>query len=210
MRRTAGFLGLVLVLWLPVPAHAAAILTNGSFELGPVIPTADINILGGSTAITGWTVTGDRIDYLGPPWDVADGKRAIDLDGNNGIGGITQTFTTTRGTAYMLSFDLSGNPQGGPTIKTVRVGMDGVMHDYTFNTSGQTREHLRWQTHHFVTVAAAAATTLSFTSLSPSGNSYGALIDNVSVRAVPEPSTLLFLGISFVALRSHAGRGVRR
>jgi choice-of-anchor C domain-containing protein len=138
-------------------------------------------------------VTGNRIDYLGPPWDVSDGVRALDLDGNGGIGGIAQTFATTLGQTYVVSFDLSGNPQGGPLVKDVRVEAGAFTQDYTFDTFGQTRENLIWQTITFSFVATGATTTLSFASLSPSDNSYGALIDNASVTAVPEPASLVLL-----------------
>jgi hypothetical protein len=55
-----------VALLLPVSAFAAPILINGSFELGPTpFPDQDIDIATGSTAITGWTVTGNGIDLLG-------------------------------------------------------------------------------------------------------------------------------------------------
>ena len=52
----------------------------------------------------------------------------------------------------------------------------------------------------FSFLASDTTTTLSFTSLTPTANSYGALIDNVSVTGssvpdpVPEPGTVFLLG----------------
>ena len=47
------------------------------------------------------------IDYLNVRWDVTDGIHAIDLDGRDSLGsGIEQTFATTPGQAYAVSFDL--------------------------------------------------------------------------------------------------------
>ena len=179
-------------------AQAASILVNGSFEIGPAIPTNDIELLGGSTAITGWTVTGTAIDYLGPPWDVSDGQRAVDLDGFFRTGGIQQTFSTTTGREYFVSFDLSGNPQGLPTTKSMRVAVDGNFLDLTHDSSAQTLDNLIWQSIGFSFIASGPSATISFLSLSPGGNAYGALIDNVSV--VPEPTILLLLGTGLAAV----------
>ena len=43
---------------------------NGSFETGPAGTTT---LASGSTAITGWTVTGTDIDYVDSYWQTADG-----------------------------------------------------------------------------------------------------------------------------------------
>jgi len=206
MKKTLGAVATAILICFPTYAYADAILVNGSFELGPPIPTADINILGGSTAITGWTVTGSRIDYLASPWDVSDGARAIDLDGNDAIGGIEQTFSTWLGVTYLVFFDLSGNPQGGPTVKSLRVTVDGFTQDYAFDTTGQTRENLIWQPISFSFVASGPSATLSFASLSPSNNSYGTLIDNVRVNTVPEPATAWLVGFGFAVAALLRGR----
>jgi hypothetical protein len=49
-------------------------------------------------------------------------------------------------------------------------------------------------------------TTLRFECLSDAGSSYGALVDNVSVTAVPESSTLLLLGTGALLLESRRRR----
>ena len=174
-----------------VAGQAQSILLNGSFEQGPAIPggSSFLTLSGGSTAITGWTVTGSNIDYIGPSWSVSDGIRAVDLDGNSAIGGIRQSFATTPGLTYFVSFDLSGNPEGAPQVKQVSVSVDGFTQNYSFDTAGQTRATLAWQYVNFSFLASGASATLSFTSLSPGGNSYGALIDNVSVVPVAPTAT---------------------
>jgi choice-of-anchor C domain-containing protein len=188
------------------PAFASSILINGSFELGPPpFSFHDIDIPPGSTDITGWVVTGNGIDLLEDPWDVSDGIRAIDLDGRS-PGGIEQTFATLLGQLYAVSFDVSGNPQGGSLLKPLRVSVGGVSNDYTFDATGlSTIDALVWQPVFFSFVAPAGSATLSFASLSASG-SYGALIDNVQVTPVPEPTTLALVLAGIAA----AGRRVRR
>lgn len=173
---------IVTALCVPTVSHAN-LLTNGSFEVGPAIPggSSFLTLSGGSTAITGWSVTGSTIDYVGPGWDVSDGVRMIDLDGAFSTGGIEQTITTIPGETYVVSFDLSGNPGGAPQVKQVRVSVDGFQQEFSHDTTGQTPSNLNWQTPRFNFTASGTSATLSFESLSPAGGSFGALIDKVNV-----------------------------
>jgi choice-of-anchor C domain-containing protein len=213
MRIRHRFAGLaILTLLAPSAAYASPInlLINGSFEAGPAMGGQhDVDVLAGSTAILGWTVFGTApdgfgaVDYNGSPWDVSDGLHSIDLDGRNSLfSGISQTFATTLGQTYEVSFDLSGNPDGGPTIKSVLVLAGSASHNYTFDTSGQSVTALNWASNSFLFTASTSATTLSFVSLTGTPNSYGALIDNVRVHAVPEPSALLLLGTGVIVAAS--------
>jgi choice-of-anchor C domain-containing protein len=181
---------LLLAFVLPASGDTPSVVVNGSFEQGPPpFDFQDIDIPPGSTAITGWLVTGGGIDLLEDPWDVSDGIRAIDLDGTDALsGGIEQTFATVVGQSYVVTFDLSGNPGGPPQVKTVRVAVDGFTQDYAFDSSGQSIQGLTWQPITFSFIATGTTATLSFTSLTPFANSYGALIDNVRVSALPGTS----------------------
>ena len=177
----------VLVLAASPPARAQDVLTNGSFESGPSLGGShDVTVSAGSTAITGWTVVGDSIDYTGPPWDVADGVHCVDLDGRDAIfSGVQQSFTTVPGRTYVVSFKMSGNPEGPPQIKRFRVSVDQFTGDYEFDSGGQTIGALRWEPVTFSFAASGSSTTLSFVSLSATPSSYGALIDQVSVLEAP-------------------------
>jgi len=68
------------------PNFQVNLITNGSFEIGPD-PDPYLPLDPGSTAITGWTVTRDQIDYVAY-WVDADGERSLDLNGSPGVGGI--------------------------------------------------------------------------------------------------------------------------
>lgn len=205
---------LVIALFAAPVAIAAPmldpILINGSFEIGPPpFGNHDVDIPGGSTAITGWTATGGGVDLLEDPWDVSDGLRAVDLDLRS-PGGIEQRFTTSVGQRYQVLFDLSGNPEGGPQVKQMRVTAGSFSEDFAFDSVGQTIDSLIWQRTAFSFTASDDFTTLSFASLSPAGSAYGALIDNVSVDPVPEPSTLALLSLGLaVAYRQHRRRASR-
>ena len=167
----------------------------------------DDEIFTGSSALLGWTVFGTvSIGHLNPPWNVSDGIHAIDLDGRNSFGsGVSQSFETAVGKQYQVQFDLSGNPGGGPAQKWVRVAVGEFTHDCRFEVlAGQPIDEITWQRIHFSFEAADAVSTLSFTSLSPTANSYGALIDDGKVTGhVPDPgSLLLLLSLGLARLRA--------
>ena len=198
--RTCLLCLVVSALFVPVVA-AQSLLVNGSFETGPsmngplcpISPNTcqDVGVVAGSTAIPGWTITGQSIDYTGSPWDASDGSHAVDLDGTNAVlSGVEQVFATVPGKAYVVSFDLSGNP-GPPVLKRVRITIDGVTHDYQHDSSGQTINSLNWQALSFSFVASGSSATLSFVSLQETPNSWGPLIDRVSVIEAP-PAPCLY------------------
>lgn len=157
---------------------------NGSFEGGPNPGAAWITLSVGSTAINGWTVTSGSVDYIGTAWSSSHGTRSLDLSGIS-AGTIAQTFTTTAGVAYTVTFDYAGNPGygAGTGVKRTRVSVNntaGTSQDYTFDTTGRTLANMGWTTQTFIFTASAATTTLSFASQEDSA--YGPALDNVKLN----------------------------
>ena len=148
---------------------------------------------GDSTSITNWSVTSGSVDIITGYWQTPPGG------GNNSPGGIQTSFATTTGAEYTLSFELSGNPDGGSPIKTVEVDVAGVIQTFTFDTSamGSSKSNMKWVLETLTFVATGGTTTLKFTSLDGSGP-FGAVIANVDVE-VPEPGTLALLGAGLLA-----------
>ena len=171
------------------PVQAANLIQNGSFENG-ANPGLFQTINAGSTVITGWTVSQGTIDYKGTLWQASEGSRSLDLSGGND-GGIQQTFNTTVGETYRVTFDLAGNTFTSPTIKDMRVSAGGSSADFSFDTTGKSNSNMGWLSKSWDFTANSTTTTLEFISLS---NSFaGPVLDNVSVIAVPEPSSVLGL-----------------
>jgi choice-of-anchor C domain-containing protein len=198
MIRQGCVLGVLLVAGAS-PA-AAAPFTNGSFELGSVNPGSGWLTLGsGSSAITGWEIFDGTIDYIGTYWQAADGSRSLDLNGNDGSAGIRQTFDTTGGGSYQVSFALAGNPDGAPLTKSVQVVSGGVSQLFTFTVPpGTSHADMGWVYHSLLFTAVGGSTTLSFLS-DTAGVFYGPAIDDVRVAAVPEPATLSLLAFGLAA-----------
>jgi choice-of-anchor C domain-containing protein len=200
---------LSLLLAISGTGHAA-LISNGSFEAGvdPVSFTTLTQGTGSATNITDWTVTSGTIDYIGTYWQAADGNRSIDLSGNNaGTVAVSQNINTVAGQTYYLSFDLAGNPDGGPAVKTVSVTLatPATFQTFTFNATGHTHSAMGWTTEGLYFTANSANTTLSFQSLT--GTAYGPAIDNVSLVAVPEPATMAMSGTALLVV---AGVVLRR
>jgi choice-of-anchor C domain-containing protein len=167
------------------PVQATNLIQNGSFENG-ANPGLFQTINAVSTVITGWTVSQGSIDYIGTLWQASNGVRSVDLAGS-GNGKIEQTFNTTIGTTYRVTFDLAGNPNASPIIKDMRVSAGGSSADFSFNTTGKSNSNMGWLSKSWDFTANSTTTTLEFIDLT---NSFAGLaLDNVSVIAVPGPST---------------------
>jgi len=171
-----------LTLALVGPGIAASLATNGSFETG-ANPGGFVQLSSGDgVTITGWTVSAGTIDYVGTYWQAADGVRSIDLSGSS-PGAIRQTFPTTVGTSYKVTFSMAGNPAGGPGMKTMTAGVGGTPAAFTYEiptVNPPTLADMRWATKSFTFTATAATTTLTFTSTT--SGAFGPALDNVRVE----------------------------
>nr|WP_186728946.1 choice-of-anchor C family protein [Sphingomonas panacisoli] len=152
----------------------------------------------GSTAITGWTVGGDSVDYIGTYWNAQNGSRSVDLSGN-APGSIFQTFDTMLGQVYNVTFFLGANGDGPPPTKTVSVTATGnAAGNYSVGTTPFPPNVVTWSPFNYVFTATGTSTTLTFTSTGQTA--YGAALDNVNVTAVPEPATWALMVFGFGAI----------
>jgi choice-of-anchor C domain-containing protein len=192
VKRRSGFgiaLGLVAAIALPGASLAAFTgLTNGSFE--DLNATYVDNGFGfqqlnaGDASIDGWTVDAGSVDWIGLYWPAPDGDMSIDMSGAD-AGTLSQTFETTIGNTYTVSFLLSGNPAGDPAVKTLDVSATGgAVANFTHDTTGTDLGTMVWAPETYTFLATSASTTLSF--VSTTLGAFGPAIDNVVVtESVP-------------------------
>ena len=172
-------------------AQAQNGVTNGGFE-DPVIGGSCCNTVTVPNTFPGWTVTTGDINVVNGTFGSANGNLAIegsqylDLIGESGSGGISQSIATIAGSAYQLSFAYSHNIFSvGAASASYAVG-SALTGSFSHNTG--TNTNLDWQfvTQRFV-AGPGTSTLLSFTNV-PNGTSGGIFLDAVSVTAVPEPA----------------------
>jgi choice-of-anchor C domain-containing protein len=189
-------LALACAIAFPATAYAGPFI-NGSFESG-TNPGIFTPLAAGSTAITGWTVGGDSVDYIGTYWNAQNGSRSVDLSGN-APGSIFQTCDTVLGQVYNVTFFLGANGDGPPPTKTVSVTATGnAAGNYSVGTTPFPPNVTAWSPFNYVFTATGTSTTLNFTSTGTTA--YGAALDNVNVTAVPEPATWALMIFGFGAI----------
>ena len=187
--------GLVLVL-MTGNAHAN-LVTNGNFGTGD---------------LTGWTNAGN-VDVLSDTELMAAYPSAIndtgipyvaDFGGGNGQddGTISQTFSTTAGTNYSLSFlyGAIGTGDGSEASnQSIQLNLAGDLIPITAVTTTNFATLLNTYTYTFT--ATGDSFTIGVTDESLSGNDADGILANVDLENIPEPTSLALLGVSLLGLR---------
>jgi alpha-glucosidase (family GH31 glycosyl hydrolase) len=157
------------------PTPAAGPFANGSFESG----------------YTGWTYSGNQI--LSPR--ASQGSTSVEFNAGqvvpNGI--LSQTFATTIGQAYALSFDVGadwGTPTTPQSLQVTVLGNNTLL-SKVVTVYGPGNSSSLYISTNFTFAADAAATTLTFQDVSSTGMNIDLLLDNVQVNTTVAPSTIL-------------------
>ena len=184
-------------------AAATAAFQNGSFlgsSYTPSYPGAGFETLSSeldnTTAIPGWTVTSGSVDWIQSYWEAPPGGgNSIDMNGTAGpnqqnptaLGVLTQTFATDVHAAYVVGFELAGNPTQncGPVIKTLWVSAaDTPTQPYSADTWGYSNSDMGWTPQTYSFVATSDSTTLTFAAATSNKSDCGAALGDVSVAEI--------------------------
>ena len=149
----------------------------------------------------GWVVSGGTVDLIGNTgfFDFLPGNgRYVDLDGSSSQAGeFHKDLSLTAGLQYTLAFDLAGSQRG--SVENVNVNFGSAVDNLTVNSSDGFSNH---------TLLFTPSTTGIYSLIfqNAGGDNVGALLDNVSVSAVPEPETYAMLLAGLGLLGFMAGR----
>lgn len=198
------------------PVRGGNLIVNGSFESPSATSSGKIiEVFSGSEpAGFTWHVTSGTVEitqqgYVDPAGQVFagpafQGVQWLDLDGIS-PGAISQAFATTPGARYALDFAYANNPfrnnssdSGNPsaTVTLSDTATNGNLASLTISHDTSTGIDFNWTLSGPVQfVAIGTSTTLSFVSNDAPGSDEGISLDGVTVASVPEPSSLVLLGV---------------
>ena len=200
------FIVLLAASVLATGAANAVTITNGSFESGAFSANAFDTLNNGDASITGWSIGGNGVDWIGSHWQASNGNRSIDLSAMS-AGSLSQSIATVVGRDYAVTFDLAGNPDGAPFLKQLVVDVNaGQSSTFNFTTGATSRPAMGWIGQSYRFTATSTTSVLTFTSLSNTPS--GPALDNVAIGAVPEASTwaMLIAGFGMVGAASRRRR----
>lgn len=180
-------------------AQAANLIIDGDFVNAPTS--------GGYTTYTSvssfgpWNVTSGSVDLINTYWQspsaVPNGG-SVDMDGLS-PGTITQNFVAPAGN-YALTFDLSGNPDGQPSTKTLQVTVGSVTQTYTYTIGTNSHGNMQYAPETLDFTSPGGGLTLTFASLD-TNSPYGPVVGDVSVlSATPLPAALVLFGSGLFGL----------
>ncbi|NRR30537.1 PEP-CTERM sorting domain-containing protein [Oxalobacteraceae bacterium] len=152
----------------------------------------------------GWVVSGGTVDTIGNYnfYDFLPGNgRYIDLDGSSAQAGLfSLSIGLSAGTSYTASYSIAGNQRNyGSDMVDVNFGSNMLSHNMGAADPFSTMSIM-------FTPSVSGVYTLSFQN--QGGDNVGALLDNVSITAVPEPGTyaMLLAGLAAVGVAARRRR----
>jgi hypothetical protein len=165
----------VLVASSVTASAATNVIKNGGFEV-PAVAAGGFELFSTGQAFSGWRVVGARGNVAvisgkyqgaGITFNAMAGAQWMDLTGleSNLATGVAQSFATTRGTEYHLTFWVGNvyNPGGAFGVSsTIKVYVNGVRKLIATNSLHPANHKQAWKEFALTIRATSSRTTISF------------------------------------------------
>ncbi|MCQ4045294.1 choice-of-anchor C family protein [Streptantibioticus rubrisoli] len=165
------------------PPNPTSVVFDGDFET-PVV-NAPVVLYRAGQFIGPWQVAQGSVNITrSDAFQAADGKQSIDLNGDPPApinGALAQTFNTTAGQHYIVSFFFAGNFTCAPAIKTMTLQAAQTTSNFTFDTTGHSANNMGWRPETVRFTATGARSTVRFISTTDPNSRCGPTIDGVKV-----------------------------
>lgn len=166
----------------PAAPGGSGLLADGDFSKATQPATYTLYAKGKKFAPS-WHVASGSVKLISSTYWSVDGLCSVDLDGGTGGAIAHKRFATTSGAKYTVTFLLSGNGDGGPTVKSVKVAAAGDSMTFTWDTTGgNDPRHGKYAKKSWSFTAAASTTTLKIVNLDNPPTSYGPVVAGFSVQ----------------------------
>jgi hypothetical protein len=172
-------------------ANAVNLVNNGSFESHPAFNHGSWGLY---SSVTGWTAEADLIEIgTAGTYGVTgqDGLDVLELDANHNAK-VSQTMSLGAG-VYDLDFLIAR--RSGRAASSL--ALDVLWNDAVI--ASLTPLSTAMEAHHYSVTSTGGNNKLSFRGMG-TDDSFGALVDNVKVQAVPEPSSIAAIVIGGIGL----------
>ncbi|MCP5531676.1 MAG: DUF642 domain-containing protein [Akkermansiaceae bacterium] len=141
--------------------------------------------------LTNWTATGNLAVKDSAPYAPTDGVKLVAFNESNlsPNGSITQSFATTPGATYDLTFD-AGVLSYNTTLQKLKVDVtgNGSLFSQTIDVRRTSGANVQWFPQSFSFVANSVSSSISFTDVSASTSGLDLILDNIRIArniAVP-------------------------